>query len=555
MDKTEQIYVQDGDQATGIVFDAPPTSMWRRLLQKIELKSEVENGRRSNPDLDPVPPEGRHWHARHYALFWISDNVSVSGFRTASSIMDVGLSWRMSLLCVALANLLAGIIITLNGIVGADYHIPFSIQSRASYGYYLSYLMILMRCIVGIFWYGIQTYTGAECVQSMLYAIWPSFRNVPNTLPQSANINTQLMTSYVLYFLTILPFHYVGIHKVKWLFMVKTVATFIVGFGLMGWMINTVGVSNSSLFSQGNTVHGTRFTWVFMNSFYSNLGGFTTLMVNAPDYSRYAHRRRSTYTTLFAVPFTATLVTFMGVVVASGSKVMYGEILWDPLQVVDKWTSKGGRAAAFFCALSFYFSQLGLNIAANSLASANDMNAIWPKYINLRRGQFIAAFLGAWALTPWNIMTSAPAFLNFMSGYSIWLGPLCGVLVADYFIVHRQIYDVNELYKFGGIYNYRWGFNWRAFAAFTIGWVPLLPGFIPTVSSGITASSGLTHLYDVGFFYGFGSAILSYSVICHFFPAKETYVETAVYPDDITKGRDIEDISSEEVYGDKIQTE
>ncbi|KAK9433324.1 permease for cytosine/purines, uracil, thiamine, allantoin-domain-containing protein [Lipomyces doorenjongii] len=168
MDKTEQIYVQDEDRAAGIVFDAPPTSMWRRVLQKIELKSEVENGRRSNPgkiklfrylvpiakpavDLDPVPPEGRHWHARHYGLFWISDNVSVSGFRTASSIMDVGLSWRMSLLCVALANLLAGIIITLNGIVGADYHIPFSIQSRASYGYYLSYLMILMRCIVGIF--------------------------------------------------------------------------------------------------------------------------------------------------------------------------------------------------------------------------------------------------------------------------------------------------------------------------------------------------------------------------------------------------------------------
>ncbi|KAK9371802.1 permease for cytosine/purines, uracil, thiamine, allantoin-domain-containing protein [Lipomyces chichibuensis] len=153
MDKTEEIIIQDGDRETGMLFDAPPTSTWRRLLQKIELKSEVENGRRSNPDLDPVPPEGRHWHARHYALFWISDNVSVSGFRTASSIMDVGLSWRMSLLCVALANLLAGMIITLNGLVGADYHIPFSIQSRASYGYYLSYLMVLMRCIVGIFNY------------------------------------------------------------------------------------------------------------------------------------------------------------------------------------------------------------------------------------------------------------------------------------------------------------------------------------------------------------------------------------------------------------------
>ncbi|ODQ69945.1 hypothetical protein LIPSTDRAFT_75597 [Lipomyces starkeyi NRRL Y-11557] len=45
MDKTQQIYVQDGDRATRIAFDKPPTYMWRRLLRKIELKSA---GKRSN---------------------------------------------------------------------------------------------------------------------------------------------------------------------------------------------------------------------------------------------------------------------------------------------------------------------------------------------------------------------------------------------------------------------------------------------------------------------------------------------------------------------------
>ncbi|KAK9243559.1 permease for cytosine/purines, uracil, thiamine, allantoin-domain-containing protein [Lipomyces tetrasporus] len=535
------------DKAAGVAQPAEPVGFWAKLDKWIQLDSVSEAGN-SNHDLDPVPVEERTWYARHFALFWISDHLSVSGFRTAASVMAIGLSWKLSLVCIALANIVQGVVITANGIGGSQYHIPFSIQSRASYGYYLSYLMIVMRMIVGIFWYGVQTYTGAECVQSMIYAIWPSFHNVKNQLPESAHITTQFMISYIVYFITCLPFHYVGVHRVKWLFLLKSITTPIVAFAIMGWIISQVGLGETSLFKQGNTVSGTTLAWAFMSGLNSNIGGGTTLMVNAPDYSRYARRRSDTYVTALAIPFTATIITFIGVVVASGSKLLYGTILWDPLLVIDHWTSKGGRAAAFFCALSFYFSQLGLNIAANSLAAANDMNCLFPKYINIRRGQFITAFVGSWALTPWNILTSAPAFLNFMAGYSVWLGPLCGVLIGDYYIVHKRKYDVYELYDFNGIYRYKYGFNWRAFAAFTIGWVPLLPGFIPTVSSS-TAIVGMVHLYKVGFFYGFGAAVLSYAVICKFWPAKETYVERAVTIDD--ERSDVVDIESSGSFGEK----
>ncbi|KAK9236439.1 permease for cytosine/purines, uracil, thiamine, allantoin-domain-containing protein [Lipomyces kononenkoae] len=524
---------------------------WAKLDKWIQLDSATE-GRYSNHDLDPVPVEERTWHARHYALFWISDHLSVSGFRTAASVVAIGLSWKLALVCIALANIIQGLVITANGICGTKYHIPFSIMSRASYGYYLSYVMILMRMIVGIFWYGVQAYTGAECVQSMIYAIWPSFHNVKNQLPLSANITTQFMISYIIYFITCLPFHYVGVHRVKWLFLLKSITTPIVAFAIMGWTIKQAGLGQTSLFTQGNTVSGSRLAWAFMSALNSNIGGGTTLMVNAPDYSRYARKRSDTYITALAIPLTATVMTFIGVVAASGSKVLYGKILWDPLLIINHWTSAGGRAAAFFCALSFYFSQLGLNIAANSLASANDMNCLFPKYINIRRGQFISAVLGAWALTPWNILTSAPAFLNFMAGYSVWLGPICGVLISDYYFVHKRKYDVYQLYDFAGIYKYNYGFNWRAFAAFTIAWVPLLPGFIPTVSSG-TAIPGMVHLYEVGFFYGFGAAVLSYFVICKLWPAKETYLEHAVTIDD-EEGDIVGDLENTASYGEKSRS-
>ncbi|KAK9460074.1 permease for cytosine/purines, uracil, thiamine, allantoin-domain-containing protein [Lipomyces oligophaga] len=533
--ETEGVFGQEA-----VDYSSPkPTSTWSRWLSKLELEGS-DQGRRSNPDLDPVPPERRTWRTHNYVMYWISDNMSPSGFRNAASLMEVGLSWRDSLICITIAQFIIAIVIVLNGVFGSTYHANFSIQARASFGVYFAYLMIIMRMIVGIFWYGIQAYTGAECVRSILYAIFPQFRNVKNTMAANANIDTQMMTAYVIYFILILPLHLVPVHKLKWLFTVKSISTPAIGIALVGWTVHQVGMSNTSLWNQETTLSGSAFSWTFLAGLYSNIGTWSTLAVNVPDFTRYAKSNKSAYITLFVLPATGCLVTFFGVVTAAGSKILYGSILWDPLLFIDEWTSHGGRAAAFFIAFFFLISQVGVNIAANSISAANDLNCLFPKYINIRRGQIIVAFIGSWALTPWNILTSAPAFLNFMSGYSVWLGPLVGVLLSDFYLVHKQKYDIWEMYDFNGIYRYnKWGTNWRAFIAFFCGWVPLLPGFIPTVNSKVTVPAGVTHLYDLGYFYGPLSSALVYFVLCYFWPAKETMIDRPIYPDtDVIQGSD-----------------
>ncbi|KAK9246677.1 permease for cytosine/purines, uracil, thiamine, allantoin-domain-containing protein [Lipomyces tetrasporus] len=505
---------------------------WSKVHKRVQLNS-ADAIRRSNADLDPVPPQRRTWRTYNFVMYWISDNFSPNGFRNAASLMEIGMSWRDSLVCVVIAQFITGLVIVFNGVVGSRYHISFSVQARASFGYYFGYLMIVMRMIVGIFWYGINAYTGAECVRSMIYAIWPSFHHLKNGLPLSAHIDTQFMTAYVVYFVIVLPMHLIPMHRLKWLFLVKAITTPIVGFAIIGWVIHTVGVSQTSLWTQKTTLHGSTLAWTFLNGLYANIGSWSTLAINVPDFTRYAVDDRAAYITAFVLPATGALVTFFGVVVAAGSDILYGKIFWDPLLLIDEWTSRGGRAAAFFCAFFFLISQIGVNIAANSVSAANDLNCLFPRYINIRRGQIIVAFLGSWALTPWNILTSAPAFISFMAGYAVWLGPIAGILLSDFYLVHKQKYDVWELYNEHGIYRYnKWGTNWRAFVAFFIGWVPLLPGFIPTVNSSIKVSAGIQHLYDLGYFYGCGSAMLSYYLLCRFWPAEETMLDRAVLPDE-----------------------
>jgi NCS1 family nucleobase:cation symporter-1 len=117
--------------------------------------------------------------------------------------------------------------------------------------------------------------------------------------------------------------------------------------------------------------------------------------------------------------------------VTSAGQILYGEIIWDPLRLIDRWDN---RAAAFFASFSFVLATLGTNISANSLSAANDMTVLCPSYINIRRGQVICALIGGWVLCPWVILASAPGFLSFMSGYTVFLGPFAGMYVPMLFM-------------------------------------------------------------------------------------------------------------------------
>ena len=127
-------------------------------------------------------------------FFWANDAISPGNLRLGSSLYTLGLSWKMALLIITLGHFLMAIGLTLNGVVGTKYKIPFTIQSRASFGFFFSFVIVTIRMVVAGFWYGINTYNGALCVYAVLLAIWPSFANVPNHLPESANITTQMLT-------------------------------------------------------------------------------------------------------------------------------------------------------------------------------------------------------------------------------------------------------------------------------------------------------------------------------------------------------------------------
>jgi nucleobase:cation symporter-1, NCS1 family len=189
------------------------------------------------------------------------------------------------------------------------------------------------------------------------------------------------------------------------------------------------------------------------------------------------------------------------------------------------------RAARFFAAFSFALAALGVNISANSLSAANDLMALAPQYINIRRGQIICAIV-CWALVPWKILASAGSFLNFMSAYAIFLGPIAAIMLFDFWVVHGRKYDTVALYNPYGIYRYTAGVNWRAIFAFLVGVAPSLPGFINGIDNSVDVGVGI-HPYQFGWLLGFVGTALVYTSLSLLIPARETFIERAVRPDEI----------------------
>ncbi|KAH8829891.1 cytosine-purine permease [Flagelloscypha sp. PMI_526] len=502
-----------------------------------KLALDHDSVRNSNADMDPIPMDKRTWSTWSYVGYWVSDSANVVSWELASSMLAVGLSWRQALIAISIGHIIISLVMVLNGTIGARLGIAFSVLIRSSFGYWFSYFPVLSRAILGMFWFAVQTFTGSQCVYQMLKAIWPSTARIPNHLGENATITTSGIMCYFLFWLIQFPFMFVSPQKIRYLFVVKGIIVPATFLAMLIWATVKVPVADA-LAAKHSAIKGPSLSWALLAGMNSALGNFSTLAVNIPDFTRYAKRPRDQYIQLLIIPVAFTLTGFIGIAVTSAGETLYGDTYWNALLLIDQWNN---RAAAFFASFSFALATLGTNISANSLSAANDLTVLFPKYINIRRGQIITAFV-AWILCPWEILATAPGFLSFMGGYVVFLGPFAGIMASDYWLVRRGRVDVPALYFPHGRYRYVGGVNWRAVVAMLFSAVPLLPGLINSINTKIYVG-GATYLFNVGWIYGFVSASFVYWLLSTIAPAKETIVTDVVLEDG--KEKDSEETASE----------
>ncbi|KAK1533134.1 NCS1 nucleoside transporter [Colletotrichum paranaense] len=486
----------------------------------VEESSLAPPGVASNKDQEPILPELRTWTSWDFATYWMSDLINITTWQIAASAMIVGLSTSDAVIITLLSGVLNSIPTVMSGAPGTDYHIPFPIAVRSSYGYYLGYFVVFTRGALGIIWFSVNCWIGSFAVTETVAALWPEYRLIENHLPTFAGITSLQMMSYLLFFLIQVPFFCIPLHKLKTLFFWKAVLLVPTSVGTVIWICARAG-NVKGIFSQEATIHGSARTWIWLSTLCANTNSWLTMTINMSDYSRLSKTRYAPFSQILTIPIVKTIYAILGIATVGAGRALYARDIWSPVELLSLWTGSGGRFLAFLCGCLWILSQVSCNISANAIPFGHDAMNILPSYINVRRGSFICLIIGTWCLAPWKLVSTAAQFLQFMNGYGSVICCIVSIMITDYWFIKRRKLDVPGLYDPHGRYRYSAGFNWRAVVVQILFMEITLPGVIGQVYTSISLPEVLRRIYDVNWFVCTFLPALSYWVLCIICPAPE----------------------------------
>jgi len=265
-----------------------------------------------------------------------------------------------------------------------------------------------------------------------------------------------------------------------------------VGLLLLWWITSKAGGLGPVLSAPSKFQSTFEFLHFFIPSLTGMVGFWATVALNIPDFTRYAKSQRAQMAgQAMGLPTAMTLYSFIGVAVTSASAVLFGQPIWDPVVLLGRFHEP---LIASIALVALLIATLNTNVAANVVSPSNDFSNLSPQRISFRTGGLITGVIGV-LMMPWKLLGDFSNYIfGWLIGYSALLGPIAGIMIADYFIVRKAELKLTDLYIRGGEYEYSNGINYRAMGALAAGVAVALVGLVvPAVR----------FLYDYAWFVGF----------------------------------------------------
>jgi nucleobase:cation symporter-1, NCS1 family len=440
---------------------------WHAGSGKEDAMAEVSSTARYSERLyneDLAPAKERTWTAYSLFAMWMADVHSIGGYTFAAGLFFLGLAgWQVFLALIAGITLVY-FFMNLSGIAGQRHGIPYPVLARLSFGLFGANIPALIRAIIAIFWYGIQTWLASVAVLVLLLRIWPGLEQYNEN--SILGLSTLGWICFLILWAGQLLVLRRGMETVRRFVDWAGPAIYVAMFALAIWIIiearGNIGLSLSDKdLSTGAAIVA------FVTAVSLVVAYFSTLMLNFCDFSRFSPSERMVKVGNFwGLPVNFLAFSLVIVVITSGSRTVFGEAITDPVEVVSRIPN---TLILIIGALTFAIATMGINIVANFVSPAYDLSNAIPKHIDFKRGGLITALL-ALLVTPWNIYNSPVAINYFLGGLGAFLGPLFGIIFVDYYLVKRGQVDVDGLYRTGpsSPYWYQGGVHRRAVVVFAI---------------------------------------------------------------------------------------
>lgn len=338
---------------------------------------------------------------------------------------------------------------------------PFPAISRISFGIFGANIPALIRAVIAIMWYGIQTYLASVALVVITLQVDPSAR----PLVKASFLGLSILgwiAFLALSMIQLLILAY-GMEMVRKFQNLAGPIIWLVMMALAVWIF--VLTKGHIKLSPPNALSGGAMTIAMMGAIVLTLSNYGALMLNFADFARFAPSRRSiTRGNLLGLPLNFTAFVAVSVIVTAGTYTLFGKAITNPVDILSHVQNK---LLLVLGAVLFAVATIGVNIVANFVSPAYDLSNVAPKYIDFRRGGIISAII-ALVILPWKLYGNAFAIIYVNGVFGAFLGPLFGIIVTDYWLVRRGRVNVPELYTTdaSGAYHYSRGVNPKALVAF-----------------------------------------------------------------------------------------
>ncbi|MEV4686790.1 NCS1 family nucleobase:cation symporter-1 [Microbacterium sp. LWH3-1.2] len=428
--------------------------------------------RLANEDLAPLRTQKWSWY--NIFAFWMSDVHSVGGYVTAGSLFALGIAAWQVLVALVVGIVIVQVFTNLVAKPSQKTGVPYPVVNRAIFGIKGANIPAIIRGIIAIAWYGVQTFLAAESLNIIFLKFVPGSEALLEV--GFLGLSALGWISYTILWIAQVALFWNGMEVIRRFIDWAGPAVYVVMIILAVYLVSEAGWENINLNLSDPDAAPTDF-WgtigLMAMAVSIVVAYFSGPMLNFGDFARYGKSFRQVKRGNFwGLPVNFLFFSILTVITAAATVPVFGELIVDPIHTVE---AIGTPFAILLGGLTFVTATVGINIVANFISPAFDFSNVAPQKISWRMGGMIAA-VGSVFLMPWNWYSNADAIHYSLGVLAALIGPLFGLLIAGYYIAARQRIKTDAMFTMdeSGPYWYRKGYNPNALKT-------LLAAGIPTV--------------------------------------------------------------------------
>lgn len=419
-----------------------------------------------NEDLAPVKTSDRSWGWFEIFNVWTNDIQSLFGYTLAASLfLTSGLNGWLVFAAIIVAGFVVMILVNLSGLPSVRYGISYPVMARASMGVRGANFPAMVRGVVAIFWYGVQTYFASTALELLIGEL--------TGIEDDASFLGMTAIGWLSFAVVWLFQLYLFWKGFEWIRRFLNWAGPLIYIVMIALMIIIVIRAGGSLFTELGTMfdaspgpNGTLTAFIAVTG--TMIAYFAAVVINFGDFSRMVRNERDMKIgNLLGLPLNMVLFSFLALVITAGTVALYGERLTNPIEIIERVDSV---LLTIVAAVIFFSATIGINLVANVIPPAFDLANLWPSKISIRIGGLIAAIAAFFVGGSWVSLISQLGIAGFVNTLGAVLAPAYGIMVLDYYLIKNGTLVVQDLFSAdpSGQYWYNNGWNMRAMAA----WAP-----------------------------------------------------------------------------------